>query len=228
MADLRERVRKLGEESNEIIGYREPAFFTMKEFDITEVGWWIERVREALEARSEAVITNLVTMILRYEDPGEGGYYERVGWPWDRIHLMEHQNIIGYFPFTGPARHHHYGMGYSWGRDDARMIFRYDDLDPECDYVVRLCVGFHCKFIDDFLKVDLAQTLEVNGVVLSDEIPIPLGDIRLFECEIPRDLTRGGKIELILRGATEEFPMVGLSGIWLMRKKGAPWRLGPE
>jgi hypothetical protein len=225
MATVREEARRLGEESNDIFGYREPAYFNMKEFDITEIGWWTATLQEALGTDSDEDMRNALLMITRYEDPGEGGCYERVGWPWERTNLIEHQNIIGYFPFTGPARHHHYGTGYSWWRKDARMTFRYDGLDPEANYVVRVAVGFHCVFLKDFLKTDLVQSLEVNGVVVGCDIPLPLGDVVLAEFEIPRGVIKDGEAEIVLRSGSEEFPLAGLCGIWLMRKDSMPWAL---
>ncbi len=220
-------VRDLGEESNEIIGYREPAYFNLRDFDITEIGWWLARIIEAVESGEADRMRNAARMVLRYEDPGEGGFYERVGWPSDPIHLVEHENIIGYFPFTGPARLHQYGMGYSWGREDSRMIFVYPRVDPDDQYVLRICTGFHCSDIRDFFAEKVMQGLEVNGSPVGDDFPLPLGDFDYHEFEIPNGLTREGHLEIVLKAHSTEFPMVGLCGIWLMRRDRMPWTIHP-
>ncbi len=225
MFEIKEEVRRLGEKSNGMIGYREPAFFNVDDFDITEIGWWIEKLQSALDSGDPKVMTNTGKMVLYYEDPGEGGHYERVGWPWEPVHLIEHQNILGYFPFTGPARLHHYGMGYSWGRRDARMTFVYDHLDPEAEYVVRICTGFHCDDLKNFLKDEIVQSLEANGIMICEGFPLPLGEFKLFQFNLPAETTRTGKVRIVIKSRSEEFPAVGLCGIWLMRRDKMPWTL---
>jgi len=224
MASIKDRIREIGDESHDIIGYREPAYYNVDDFDITEVRWWRREVNGALNQGGKPAMRNAAAMITRYEDPGEGGYYERTGWPYDRVHLIENENILGYFPFTGPARAHQYAMAYSWRKQDSRMILVYDDIDPECQYVVRLCTGFHCDPLEEVVTCDLFQSLEANGVVIEEMVPIPLGGHLLSEYEIPREVTGDGRLEIVLRSQTEEFPFAGLSGIWLMRKDKMPWK----
>lgn len=227
MTRILEEVKKLGEESNEIIGYREPAYFNLNDFDVTEIGWWLSVISEAIESGEADRMRNAASMVLRYEDPGEGGLYERVGWPSEPVHLVEHENIIGYFPFGGPARLHQYGMGYSWGKADSRMIFIFPRLDPEQRYVLRICTGFHCEGLEDFFAEKVMQGVEVNGVPVGGDFPLPLGHFAYHEFEIPEDLSRKGRLEVVLKARSTKFPMVGLCGIWLMRRDRMPWTIAP-
>ncbi len=225
MEAIREEVRLLGEESNRIIGYREPAYFNMKEFDVTEIGWWVRELERAAHSPGQDGTRQIVRMVVHYEEPGEGGFYERVGWPWKPVHLVEHENILGCFPFTGPARLHHYGMGYSWGGSDTYMVFRYDHLEPGAEYVIRISTGFHQDELKDVIRGEMWQSLSVNGVRVGTEIPLPLGDIRLFEFPVPRTATKDGKAEIVLRSEAGAFPMAGLNAIWFMRRDQMPWSM---
>ncbi len=222
MRAIREKVRALGERSNETIGYREPGYFVANEYDITEIGWWIKTLQEATTETDEAM-RNAARMVLAYEDPGQGGRYERLGWPWGSGHLLEENDIIGFFPFTGPARLASFGMAYSWGRPDAHLTFVYGGLDPEVQYCLRLSVGFHCDELKQILGQGLLQTLEVNGVVIGREVPLPLGGARLCEFTLPAGLARDGRLTVVLRSESSHFHMVGASEIWLMHKDRMPW-----
>ena len=222
MRAIRDEVGILGEESNEVIGYREPAYFNMKGFDITEIGWWIREIERALATSRPGPMRGTAKMVLHYEDPGEGGFFERVGWPWERIHLLEHENIIEYFPFAGPARITDYCMGYSWGGKDTHMVLRYVDLDPRAEYVVRISSGFHQEELKDLIRGKIRQSLWVNGEPMGI-IPLPFGEVRVFEFAVPKSATQEGKAEIVLRSEPGAFPVVGLNAIWLMKRDKMPW-----
>jgi len=221
MMDIRLQIEGLGEDTNDRIGYREPSIFDMNEFDVTEIGWWKRVLGLALQSGNDGTMRETARMVLHYEDPGEGGHYERVGWPWDSEHLVEHHNIIGYFPFSGPAMLHHYGMGYSWGKD-AMMTFVYHGLDPRADHVVRISTGFHCDGLEKVGGQAMRQRLWLNGTRTGEDFPLPLGEIRVFEFDVPPGTIKDGRLEIKL-SATGEFPAVGLNGIWLMRREHMTW-----
>jgi len=227
MVRIKDEVLAIGEESHEIIGYREPAYYTVDEYDLAEIGWWKREIERALASSSLEDMENRAIMISRYEDPGEGGYFERIGWPYDRIHLRERENILGYFPFTGPARVSEFSMGYSWQKEDAMMMLVYEDLDPGCEYVIRLSTGFHCEPLEENFDYDPVQVLVVNGVVISDEVPHPIGKTALSEYVVPGEVNTDGRLEIELK-TDYDFPVVGLSAIWVMKRENMPWQLGAE
>ncbi len=222
MRIIKDEVKRLGEETNRIIGYREPAYFTAGDYDITEIGWWTKALKDALAEGDECAMRNAAGMVLRYEDPGEGGIYERAGWPWGSSHLLEESNILGFFPFTGPAKMGHYGMAYSWGRKDSHLTFVYKGLDPEAQYVLRLSTGFHCEGLEKVIGEGAVQTLELNGELLCDNLPLRLGRLELNEFDLPKNLTKQGVASIVLR-AGKGFPIAGVSEIWLMRKDKMHW-----
>jgi len=227
MRIIKDEVKRLGEETNRIIGYREPAYFTANDYDVTEIGWWTRTLRDAVADANQHATRNAAGMILNYEDPGEGGFYERAGWPWGSQHLLEESDIVGFFPFTGPAKPGHYGMAYSWGRKDSHLTFVYGGLDPNAQYVLRMSTGFHCEGLEKVMDPGTVQRLEVNGELIDGNVPLKLGEMRLLEFDLPRRLTKGGKATIVLR-VGDGFPMVGLSEIWLMNKEKMKWTVTPR
>jgi len=225
MKALKNEIMELGEETNRLVGYREPACFVVDDFDVTEIGWWIQVLERGLAGSEDT--QNLARMILRYEDPGEGGWHEKVGWPHDPPHLIRKDVILGYFPFTGPARLSHYAMGYSWRKEGSEVAFLFQNLDKDADYVLRITTGFHCDELKEILGKGTTQSLEANGTLISEDVPLPLGEIRTSEFELPRETTRNGKVRIALRSKAEGLNVAGLSEIWLMRRDTMPWRL-PE
>jgi hypothetical protein len=54
METVIEEARRLGEESNEVIGYRVPASFIVETFDLTEINWWKKTLQESLASEDDA------------------------------------------------------------------------------------------------------------------------------------------------------------------------------
>jgi len=228
MKALKEEALALGEESNRIIGYRVPAPFIAERLDLTEIGWWKRTLRRALESERDELVTNAVNMVLRYEDPGEGGYYESPGWPNESKHLVHGETLWGFMPFPGPARLSHYGLAYSWGKDGKGVTFLFDGLDPEAEYVVRISVGVHMEGGEMPVEgLKLEEGLTANGRVVSDGFPVPVGEIAFHEFDLPKSITAEGRVEISLVGKSEVFPVTGLCEIWLMRRDRMPWTACP-
>ena len=222
MRSIKKEAISIGEESNEIIGYRVPAPFIVDELDLTEVEWWRKTLGEALD-KDESGLRNAVMMVLRYDDPGCGGFYDSPGWPSVSEHLVEGETLWGFMPFPGPAKLSHYNLAYSFGKERG-VRFRYRGLDPQADYVVRISVGVHVPREEASVSLsNLGQVIEVNGVQVSEELPIPVGEIKYFEYEIPREAVGDGEAEIALRSTSKALPIVGLCEIWLMKKQEMPW-----
>ena len=108
------------------------------------------------------------------------------------------------------------------------MKFVYEGLDPNVDYVLRICAGFHQEELGEVIRGEIIQSLSINGAMTSEDIPLPFGEIKLFEFEVPRDIITDGRAEVVLRSQPGGFPVVGLSGMWLMVKDKMPWSLRPS
>ncbi|HPA45790.1 MAG TPA: hypothetical protein PK395_08500 [bacterium] len=230
MKTIKEEAKERGEESNEVIGYREPVVFIVDQgLDLTEIGWWKKTLQMALDSKKDEQIRNAVETVLHYEDPGEGGFYDDVGWPNESEHLIYGEALWGFAPFPGPAKLSHYNLAYSFGRADRGVTFTYDDLDPNAEYVVRISVGLHVEEEVDMLQgVELEQGLTADGEVISGGFPIPKGDVQFREFDIPQTVTRDGKVEISLTSKSPKMRVTGLFEIWLMRKDKMPWTARSE
>jgi hypothetical protein len=196
--------------------------------DLSEVGWWRKVLGDALAAGDEKSVRNAAAMILNYDDPGEGGIYESLGWPNESKHITSGDELWGFMPFRGPARLSHYNLAYSFGRDGGRVSFVFDEVDPGADYVLRLSVGVHAEGVELPLEgVKLQEGLEVNGITVSEGFPVTMGDMSYHEFDLPREATSTGRLEIRLVPKSELFPVTGLAEIWLMRRENVPWRAPP-
>ena len=227
MKRIKREAIKLGEESNKVIGYRDPAWFIVDGFDLTEVGWWVKVLQEALAMGQGARIRNAAAMVLHYEDPGEGGFYDSLGWPSESAHLVHGESLWGFLPFQGPAMLSHYSLAYSWGRKGEGVTLRYDGLDPGADYVVRVSVGVHWEGREAMGPAKLEQGLSANGQVVCEAFPVPISETVLHEFDLPRGIAKKGKLEIALTGRSRLMPVTGLCEIWVMRKDRMPWTIRP-
>ncbi len=224
MKAIMEEAKRLGEESNEIIGYRVPACFIVEGLDLTEVGWWKKTLQEALSSEDDALLRNAASMVMHYDDPGTGGFYDNLGWPSESEHLVHGEALWGFMPFPGPAKLSHYNLAYTMGRAGPGVTFAYDGLDPDVDYVVRISVGVHLEGQQTSLEgMKLEQGLEADGQVISERFPVPMGDVGFHEFTIPRGLTQDGNVEIVLTSKSALMPVTGVNEVWLMRKDAMPW-----
>jgi hypothetical protein len=220
MAAILAEAKRLGEASNTITGYRVPAMFIAPTLDLTEVGWWRKTLQAALAGGGDPQIRNAARMVLRYEDPGLGGFYDNPGWPSEAAHLVRGEPLWGFNPFPGSAKRSHYNLTYAMDRPGRGVTFAYDGLDPAADYVVRLSVG---TGRDQGIAEGSEQGLEADGQILSEGFPISLDEVGLHEFALPRELTRDGTVEIVLTSASDVMPVTIANEIWLMRKDAMPW-----
>ncbi|HUW60092.1 MAG TPA: hypothetical protein VMZ06_03720 [Candidatus Bathyarchaeia archaeon] len=215
-----------GEESNTTIGYREPAPFIVATLDLSEVGWWKKVLEEAKAGGNRASIRNAINKLLKYEDPGAGGFYDDVGWPSESKHLTHGETLWAFMPFAGPAKHSHYNLTYT--RGSPGVSFAYDGLDPGVQYVVRVSVGAHFELDQPALReMKLEEGLEADGETISDGFSVPMGETAFHEFDIPLPLTQDGKLNIALTSKPGFMPITGLYEIWLMQKDNMPWTARP-
>ena len=227
MKALMAEAKQRGEEANRVAGYREPVVFLVDQFDLTEVGWWKQTLQRALASGDDRRMRNTARMVLHYAEPGRGGFYDALGWPNDPQHLVNGQWQWGFMPFAGPAKRSHYSLAYTFF-EPRGVTLKYDHLDPAAQYVVRLSIGVHGNEAARRLEgIELKECLKANGKVISQGFAIPRGDVVYPEFELPRQLTRGGSLEIALTGASKRLPLTAAHEVWLMRKDQMPWTAQP-
>lgn len=223
MKTIMDEAKRLGEESNEITGYRVPASFIVDGLDLTEIGWWRKTLQEALADEDDARARNAANMVMHYDDPGPGGFYDNVGWPSESEHLVHGEALWGFMPFPGPAKLSHYNLAYSMGQAGAGVTFAYDGLDPDVDYVIRLAVGVHLEGQQLPEGMKLEQGLEADGQVISEGFPVPMGNVGFYDFTLPRELTRDGRVKITLTSKSPFMPVTGANEAWLMHEDAMPW-----
>jgi hypothetical protein len=222
-----DEANKMGEEANTNIGYREPAPFIVGKLDLTEVGWWTKVLRQALAEGNEAKIRNAAKMVLHYDDPGPGGFYDDVGWPNESKHLVSGETLWAFDPFSGPAKLSYYNHALSMGKDPP-VAFEYTGLDPAAQYVVRISVGARIDEERPALKgMKLSEGLKADDTVISEGFPVPTDDVTFQEFDIPQELTKDGKLKVTLTPSPGPMPITGCAEIWFMQKDKMPWTARP-
>lgn len=229
MNALLQEARKLGEESNKIIGYRVPATFIVEDYDLAEVGWWKKTLEKALADGDNSKMKNAAKMILDYENPGEGGFYDNLGWPNDPEHLVRGEWLWGFMPFPGPAKQSHYGLAYTMFEPHG-VSLAYEGLDSTAQYVVRISIGVHLEegeAADMLRNIELKEGVQADGQAICEGFAIPRGDVVYREFDVPRTVTKDGRLEITLTNSSPVLPITAAYEVWLMRKDKMPWTVGP-
>ncbi|KAA3663204.1 MAG: hypothetical protein DWQ10_00655, partial [Calditrichaeota bacterium] len=139
MEQLREEARQLGEESDALFGVRSEGYFNL-EHDFVGLGWLKRQLQRAKEATSEKKNAHLA-MIVDYENPGEGGFYDNLGTANPAPHV-----VFGYpydhgqpyvFPMLDEGnRPSQRAMHFTQNEDQGVTLF-YNELDTKAAYRVR-------------------------------------------------------------------------------------------
>ncbi len=239
MQSLREEAGRLGEESNALYGVRSEGYYNLLNHDFVGLGWLRRQLERALNAESEERKRELLRMIVAYEDPGEGGFYDNCGT------FNPAPNLIFGYPYDH-GQPYVQGMLSEGNRPSQRSMsytqnerqgvtFHYRDLDPTAAYRIRF------TFVRPWYQERYAmrmhqksQSIYADDILLAKDVELPLQMSDFFEYDIPQEATRDG--ELVVR--LEKSSSVGegdrvdveiwrncggwgtlVSEVWLMKKK---------
>jgi hypothetical protein len=186
-------------------------------------GWLRARFAEAATLGSEAERLAAIDRIVRWTDPGKGGYYDDLGNPSQQPHLLRG------LPFEeDPQRFKSTltGFGYrpewrlSWMTHaesfwDTPLQMRYSGLDQGAQYRIRIVYGGDAFSADTLIRLVANDRYEVHPPMKK---PLPVAPV---EYDLPLDATRGGELTLTFSGP------IGAGGsgrgnqiaeVWLMKK----------
>jgi len=237
MRRLREEALRLGEESNALFGARNEGGFNLKH-DFIGLGW-LKRQLERARAASPEDKHDMLHMIVAYDDPGEGGFYDNCGTANPCRHVAHGYAFDFGQPHTGEMlweanRPSQRSMHYT--QDEAQGVtFRYRDLDTDAQYRIRF------TFVRPWYQERYAlrmnqksQTIYAGEFVLARDLEVPLQMSDSFTFDIPREATRDGELVIRLEKAgdvavgdrvtVEQWRNCGgwgtiVSEVWLMKKK---------
>ena len=193
------------------------------ETPLNEAGWLLPRLAEAAALQNDAERLAAVNRLVRWTDPGKGGYYDDLGDPGKQPHL------VGGLPLAkDPQRFDSPQTGFGYRPDwrlswmthaetfwDTPLEMRYSGLDAAAQYRVRIVYAGDAFGPDTLIRLVANRTYEIHPPMPK---PNPVAPV---EFDIPQEATRGGELTLTFTGP----PGMGSAGrgnqvaeVWLMRE----------
>lgn len=201
MVRLREEAGVLGEESNTLFGVRNEGYFNL-EHDFIGLGWLKRQLERSLDAKDRKTKAELLGMIVDYENPGEGGFYDNLGT------YNPCPNVINGSPYDH-GQPFVAGMLDEGNRPSQKSMhstqeqaqgvtLRYRNLDPKAAYRIRLTLvrpWFQERYA--MRMNQKSQTIYADDTVLAKDVELPLQMSDFFTYDIPMAATKDG--ELVIR-----------------------------
>jgi hypothetical protein len=186
-------------------------------------GWLLARFAEAAALGSEPERLAAIDRIVRWTDPGNGGYYDDLGNPSQQPHLVRG------LPFEeDPQRFKSTltGFGYrpewrlSWMTHaesfwDTPLQMRYSGLDPAAQYRVRIVYAGDVFSAGTLVRLVANDRYEIHPPMKKASPVAPV------EYDVPVDATHGGELTLTFSGpigAGSSGRGTQIAEVWLMRK----------
>ncbi len=182
--------------------------------------WLRERFREIRSLPEERQRLDALQKIVDWENPGPGGYYDQLGNPERRPHLvpgLPYREDPAFFRTAITAFAYKPGWRTSWCRHadalfDLPLQMRYTGLDPQANYLLRVVYAGSLAYP---VRLQADERWEIHPLQ-----PKP-NPVRPLEFEIPVEATRDGDLLLNWtstsgRGGNGRGPQV--AEVWLMKK----------
>ncbi len=176
MAQLREEAGKLGEESNALFGVRNEGYFNLKH-DFIGLGWLRRQLEHAKQADGDNQI-ELLKMIVDYENPGPGGYYDNLGTSNRAPHVVkgypyDHGQPYVSMMLSEGNRPSQRSMHFTQDESEG-VTLKYRDLDPKARYRVRFTFvrpWYQSRYAERMNQK--SQTILADDIVLAEDQPLP-------------------------------------------------------
>lgn len=194
------------------------------ETPLNNAGWLVARFAEAAALGSDAERLAAIERIVRWTDPGPGGYYDDLGNPSQQPHLVHGLPFEAdpqRFKSTLAGFGHRPDWRLSWMTHaesfwDTPLQMRYSGLDREAQYRVRVVYAGDVFSMGAAIRLVANDTYEIHP-------PLPkTSPIAPVEFDVPVAATQGGALTLTFSGP----PGVGSAGrgnqiaeVWLMKKE---------
>ena len=193
------------------------------ETPLNDSGWLLTRFAEAAALGSEAERLAAVDRIVRWTDPGPGGYYDDLGNPSQQPHLVRGLSFE-----EDPQRFKSTLTGFGYRPDwrlswmthaesfwETPLQMRYHGLDSSAQYRVRIVYAGDVFSMNTTIRLVANDKYEVHPTMKKASPIAPV------EFDVPVDATRGGELTLTFSAP----PGLGSAGrgnqiaeVWLVRK----------
>ena len=237
MTKLRQEAGRLGEESNQLFGVRSDGYFNL-EHDFIGLGWLKRQIGRAMIANDKER-RELLSMIVDYENPGKGGYYDNLGTANPAPHVVAGYPYDHGQPYVAQMlsegnRPSQRSMHFTQDEDQGVTLF-YDDLDPKATYRIRFTFvrpWYQERYA--FRMNQKSQSIYADDFLLAKDVELPLQMSDFFAYDVPTKSTRDGELIIRLdrgtdvargdRVSIEQWRNSGgwgtlVSEVWLMKKE---------
>ncbi len=197
MTALRNEAGRLGDESNALFGVRSDGYFSL-DHDFIGLGWLKRQLQRARAAKGEEQ-HELLGMIVAYDDPGDGGFYDNLGtfnpcpdvtfgYPYD------HGQPYVYGMLDEGNRPSQRSMHYT--QNEAQGVtLEYRNLDPNATYRIRLTLvrpWFQERY--DYRMNQKSESIYADDTLLVRELELPYKMSDFFTFDIPKESTQDGNL----------------------------------
>ena len=206
MLGLKEEARILGDQSNRLFGERNDGYFNLKH-DFIGLGW-LQRQLERAKIAGNKNRDELLSTIVDYENPGEGGFYDNLG-----TYNIAPDVVAGYpydhgQPYVSQMlsegnRPSQRSMHFTQNEDQG-VTLHYSNLDSHASYKIRF------TFVRPWYQERYAQRMnQKKQTIYADDIPIakdaelPLQMSDFFTYDIPAKATADGELTIRLERAAD-------------------------
>jgi hypothetical protein len=206
MIHLRKEAGRLGDESNQLFGVRSEGYFNLKH-DFIGLGWYKRQLQRANAARGKEK-RELLNMIVDYENPGKGGFYDNLGTYNPAPHVVfgypyDHGQPYVAEMLSEANRPSQRSMHFTQDEDQGVTLY-YKNLDPKASYRIRLTFvrpWYQERYA--FRMNQKSQTIYADDVVLADNLELPLQMSDFFTFDIPNSSTKDGELIIRLERASD-------------------------
>ena len=199
MVKLREEAAKLGKESNNIFGVRNDGYFNL-EHDFIGLGWLKRQLQRAEIANFDDSI-KLLRMIVDYENPGPGGFYDNLGTS------NNAPNVISGYPYdhgqpyvsnmlSEGNRPSQRSMHFTQNEKEG-VSLHYTDLDPNESYTIRFTLvrpWYQERYAERMNQK--SETIYADDIILANDLELPLQMSDFFTFDIPPSVTKDGEVTI--------------------------------
>ena len=239
MRALREEAGRIGEESNELYGVRSEGYYTLTGHDFIGLGWLQRQLERARDAKDETEKRELLRMIVAYEDPGPGGFYDNCGT------FNDCPNVVNGYPYDH-GQPYVPGMLFEKNRMSQRTMhftqneqqgvtLHYRGLDSNAAYKIRFTLvrpWYQERYAERMNQK--SQTIYADDHVLTKDVELPLQMSDFFTYDVTQEATKDGELVIRFEKAAdvaagdrvtvEQWRNTGgwgtlLSEAWLIKKK---------
>ncbi|HEV3485320.1 MAG TPA: hypothetical protein VG106_07930 [Vicinamibacterales bacterium] len=193
------------------------------ETPLNNAGWLRARFAEIVALEKEDDRLAAIDRIIRWTDPGAGGYYDDLGNPSQQPHLwrgLSYEEDPQRFKSTLSGFGYQPDWRLSWMTHaesfwDTPLRMRYTGLDPNAQYRVRVVYAGDVFSQNTTIRLVANDKYEVHAPLRKPSPPAPV------EFDVPAEATRGGELTLTFsappgRGSAGRGNQI--AEVWLMRR----------